>query len=216
MDKQPIEIGRERRPMECELTEAECKIRSDQVHSQLEIRSQKEAERDKLEAQAKATKEMGKAKDEEIKELDLKIKELSTAVRTKRATVDVEILSLYDPVTGEIQEKRADTGLVTPLGRKPTAEEWDEIKRIQQLVIDQVKDGRTELTSLADQTTYNAARALGAEHKRKGRNACTEEVLGALGVGEVSEAQRELLIETYLIGYKEAKVPEKTTTPAPG
>lgn len=134
-EKEPIEIGRTRRPMECELTEAERKIRSDQVHSHLEIR--------KLEAQAKATKELGKAKDEEITELDLKIKELSTAVRTGRATIEVEILELYDPTTGEMVEKRADTGLLMPLGRKPTVREWDEIKRLQQLDLDQVQDGKT-------------------------------------------------------------------------
>lgn len=131
-EKDPIEIGRSRRPMECTLTTEEQRQRSDQVHSELEMRKQVLAEKETLEEEAKAKKESGKAVEARIAQLDLRIEEMSAAARTGKETRPVDILKLYDPVIGEVVEKRADTGLLMPLKRAPTAQEWDEIKRQQQ------------------------------------------------------------------------------------
>lgn len=131
-EKDPIEIGRTRRPMECVLTDEERQVRSNQVHSEIEVKEQRAAERDTLAAQAASYKEQAKAVEEAIKQLDLKIRDLSQAARTGRETRPVDVLKLYDPTKGEIIEKRDDTGEVMPLRRKPTAQEWDAINEAMQ------------------------------------------------------------------------------------
>lgn len=128
MTKDPIEIGRTRRPMECALTEAERKQRSDQVHGELEMRERILVEQARLDAEAKSFKEQAKVKEESVKQIDLRIRDLSQAARTGRETRPVDVVLEYDPAAGEVIERRADTGEEV-LRRQPTSEEWDAIKR---------------------------------------------------------------------------------------
>lgn len=138
-ERDPIEISRTRRPMEAELTAAERQSRSDQVHSELEIREQLLAEQETHEQEAKAKKESAKEVEARIAQLDLRVKALSSAVRMGRETRQVDVLFVYDPTRGEVLEKRSDTD-VEILARKPTSPEWDTIKSKMQQPIEATGD----------------------------------------------------------------------------
>lgn len=124
---EPATINRDRRAMERELTEAERRMRSDQVHSELEVRQQLLADQETHEQAAKAEKEKAKEIETKVTRLDIKIRDLNSAVRTGRETTDVDVILFFDPTTGEVFQQRLDTGAKIQLGRAPTA-----IKRKQQ------------------------------------------------------------------------------------
>lgn len=132
-EREPIEIGTERRPMECSLTIEERLQRSDQVHSEIEQRTKDQAAQETLEAEAKAKKEEAKAIEQRISQRDLRIKNLSQAARTGKETREVKLHRFYDPTTGEVFDRRSDTNEILLLKRRPTTEEQDEINRKQQL-----------------------------------------------------------------------------------
>lgn len=216
-EKEPIEVGRERRPMECTLTAEERAQRSDQVHSELEQRAKEQAAQETLEAEAKAKKEEAKAVEQRIAQRDLRIKSLSQAARTGKETRDVELLRMYDPTTGEVSDRRTDTGEVIQLKRGPTTDEWDEIKRKQQQPL---KVGDVPITetpsSLAEQTILASARVIAAQHRDDLSDAheSIRDLLDEMGVKEVADESKiwDAYLEEYNLPTKAKKEKRKPRT----
>lgn len=127
-----IEVNRDRRTMAVRLSESEQTARGSQVFSENAARRKLEAEQAALEGEAKAKREEAKAVAERVAQKQALIDALAEAARTGIEQRPVEVVFSFDPTCGEVIGTRADTSEEVER-RKPTAEDWDEIRRVQQL-----------------------------------------------------------------------------------
>lgn len=163
-ERTKIEVGKDRRTMPVRLSDSEQAARGQQAFSENAARRKMEAEKDALDGEAKAKREEAKALGERIAQKQALIDALSDAARTGVEQRTVEIIFSYDPNCGEVIGVREDSGEEVER-RKPTAEDWDVIRRVQQLPLPTVPQAEpakvlTLVPLTAEQATTAAARTI--------------------------------------------------------